>query len=221
MGRRLRSSRGTREPGATNGRRRTRRRRLERAQRTPVTPPVPLPIYTTQGGFMKPWVMPHNRRPQCRYLTELGGAKWVWLPRIPVGCAYDRPCGGDRRGRSTGMMLAGELALAGVDVAIVERRPGVELAGSRAWVCTRERSRGSISVESLSDFSRRERRRRLPASPGSRWTSATVPPATTTCSRFGRTASRRSWPGWVGELAVPIFRGREVTGSRRRRPESM
>ncbi|MGZ2424146.1 2-polyprenyl-6-methoxyphenol hydroxylase-like FAD-dependent oxidoreductase [Rhizobium laguerreae] len=32
----------------------------------------------------------------------------------------------------TGLMLAGELALAGVDVAIVERRPDQELAGTRA-----------------------------------------------------------------------------------------
>jgi 3-(3-hydroxy-phenyl)propionate hydroxylase len=32
----------------------------------------------------------------------------------------------------TGLMLAGELALAGVEVAIVERRPNQNLAGSRA-----------------------------------------------------------------------------------------
>ncbi len=32
----------------------------------------------------------------------------------------------------TGLMLAGELALAGVDVAIVERRPNQELIGTRA-----------------------------------------------------------------------------------------
>src|SRR5436190_24403291 len=32
----------------------------------------------------------------------------------------------------TGLMLAGELTLAGVDVAIVERRAGQELIGSRA-----------------------------------------------------------------------------------------
>ena len=37
-------------------------------------------------------------------------------------------CGGG----PTGLMLAGELALAGADVAIVERRPNQELAGSRA-----------------------------------------------------------------------------------------
>ncbi len=35
-------------------------------------------------------------------------------------------------GGPVGRMLAGELALAGVDVAVVERRPGWELAGSRA-----------------------------------------------------------------------------------------
>ncbi|HXL86509.1 MAG TPA: FAD-dependent monooxygenase, partial [Gemmatimonadaceae bacterium] len=35
-------------------------------------------------------------------------------------------------GGPTGLMLAGELALAKVDVAIVERRPNQGLAGSRA-----------------------------------------------------------------------------------------
>ncbi|ESY85438.1 hypothetical protein X739_17460 [Mesorhizobium sp. LNHC220B00] len=35
-------------------------------------------------------------------------------------------------GGPTGLMLAGELALAGVDVAIVERRPNQELIGLRA-----------------------------------------------------------------------------------------
>src|SRR5947208_613437 len=35
-------------------------------------------------------------------------------------------------GGPSGLMLAGELALAGVDAAIVERRPDQELAGSRA-----------------------------------------------------------------------------------------
>lgn len=35
-------------------------------------------------------------------------------------------------GGPTGLMLAGELALAGVDVAIIERRSSQDLAGSRA-----------------------------------------------------------------------------------------
>src|SRR4051794_33946544 len=35
-------------------------------------------------------------------------------------------------GGPTGLMLAGELALAGVDVVVVERRPNQELSGARA-----------------------------------------------------------------------------------------
>ncbi len=44
------------------------------------------------------------------------------------------------------------------------------------------------------------------------WTSATSPPATTTGWRCGRTHIERILADWVGELAVPIHRGREVTG---------
>jgi 2-polyprenyl-6-methoxyphenol hydroxylase-like FAD-dependent oxidoreductase len=44
----------------------------------------------------------------------------------------DQARGGDRRSRSDGLMLAGELALAGVDVVIVERRADQDLPGSRA-----------------------------------------------------------------------------------------
>ena len=50
-------------------------------------------------------------------------------------------------GGPTGLMLAGELALAGVDVAIVERRPNQELAGSRA---------GGLSSRTLEVFDQRE-----------------------------------------------------------------
>ena len=46
----------------------------------------------------------------------------------------------------TGMMLAGELTLAGVDVAIVERRPNQELAGWRA---------GGLSSRTLEVFDQR------------------------------------------------------------------
>ena len=42
----------------------------------------------------------------------------------------------------SGMMLAGELALAGVDVVVIERRPTGELAGSRAGGIHSLRSRG-------------------------------------------------------------------------------
>jgi 2-polyprenyl-6-methoxyphenol hydroxylase-like FAD-dependent oxidoreductase len=62
-------------------------------------------------------------------------------------------------------MLAGELALAGVDAAIVERRASQDLAGSRAG------GLHSRTIEILANMA-----------------------------------------GWVAELAVTIYRGREVTG---------
>jgi 3-(3-hydroxy-phenyl)propionate hydroxylase len=43
-------------------------------------------------------------------------------------------------GGPTGLMLAGELALAGVDVAIVERRASQDLAGSRCGKAASRRS---------------------------------------------------------------------------------
>src|SRR3954468_19978855 len=49
-------------------------------------------------------------------------------------------------GGPTGLILAGELALAGVDVAIVERRPTQELAGSRA---------GGLSSRTIEVFDQR------------------------------------------------------------------
>jgi len=45
-------------------------------------------------------------------------------------------------GGPTGIMLAGELALAGVDVAVVERRANQGLVGSRGWPA-RSHHRGS------------------------------------------------------------------------------
>jgi 3-(3-hydroxy-phenyl)propionate hydroxylase len=60
-------------------------------------------------------------------------------------------------GGPTGLMLAGELALAGVDVAIVERRAGQDLPVRAQAACTHARSRFSISVGSPIGFSRRGR----------------------------------------------------------------
>src|SRR3954470_9730677 len=49
-------------------------------------------------------------------------------------------------GGPTGLMLAGELALAGVDVAVVERRANQELVGSRA---------GGLSSRTIEIFDQR------------------------------------------------------------------
>jgi len=115
-------------------------------------------------------------------------------------------------GGPTGLMLAGELALAGVDVAIVERRAGQDLTGSRSGglhsrtievldqrgIADRFLSQGQVAQVAgfawirldISDFPTRH-----PYGLGLR-----------------QTHIERILAGWVGELGVPIHRGREVTG---------
>ena len=63
-------------------------------------------------------------------------------------------------GGPTGLMLAGELALAGVDVAVVERRAGQELAGSRA---------GGLHARAQADFAKLVRNITVPAMPTGAW----------------------------------------------------
>src|SRR5882672_10796299 len=115
-------------------------------------------------------------------------------------------------GGPTGLMLAGELALAGIDVAIIERRATQDLPGSRAGglhsrtievldqrgIADRFVSEGQVvqvarfagTVLDISDFPTRH--------------------------NYGlglwQNHIERILAGWVGELAVTIYRGREVTG---------
>ncbi len=112
----------------------------------------------------------------------------------------------------TGLMLAGELALAGVDVAIVERRTSQDLAGSRAGglhsrtievldqrgIADRFLAQGQVAQVvrfhmiplDISDFPTRH--------------------------NYGlalwQNHIERILAGWVDELEVPIHRGTEVTG---------
>jgi 2-polyprenyl-6-methoxyphenol hydroxylase-like FAD-dependent oxidoreductase len=114
-------------------------------------------------------------------------------------------------GGPTGLMLAGELALSRVDVAIVERRANQELAGSRAGglhsrtievldqrgIADRFLSQGKVAQVAgfamipldISDFPTRH--------------------------NYGlalwQNHVERILAAWVGELAVPIYRAREVT----------
>ena len=114
-------------------------------------------------------------------------------------------------GGPTGLMLAGELALAGIDVAIVERRASQHLAGSRAGglhsrtievldqrgIASRFLSQGQLhkSVHffasmDISDF-----------------------PTRHNCVlALWQNHIERILADWVAELAVPIYREREVTG---------
>src|SRR3954452_9901745 len=115
-------------------------------------------------------------------------------------------------GGPTGMMLAGELALAGVDVAVVERRPTPELVGSRAGgfhsrtielldqrgIADRFLAEGQTvqaaffasTVLDISDFPTRH-----PYSLG-----------------LWQNHIERILAGWIEELGVPVHRGREVAG---------
>jgi 2-polyprenyl-6-methoxyphenol hydroxylase-like FAD-dependent oxidoreductase len=115
-------------------------------------------------------------------------------------------------GGPTGMMLAAELALAKVDVAIVERRNDHELVGSRAGgfhsrtievldqrgVADRFLDEGQpaqaamfgTTVLDMSDFPTRH-----PYSLG-----------------IWQNQIERIMAGWIGELSVRIYRGSEVTG---------
>jgi 2-polyprenyl-6-methoxyphenol hydroxylase-like FAD-dependent oxidoreductase len=112
----------------------------------------------------------------------------------------------------TGLMLAGELALAGVDVAIVERRTNQDLPGSRAG------GLGSRTIEILDQRGIADRF--LAAGQVAQVTA--FAPAHLDISDFPtrhpyglalwQKHIERILAGWVGELPVTFYRGREVTG---------
>jgi 3-(3-hydroxy-phenyl)propionate hydroxylase len=112
----------------------------------------------------------------------------------------------------TGLMLAGELALAGVDVAIVELRAGQELAGSRA------RGLHSRTIEVLDQRGIADRF----LSQGQVFPAAgfahipldmsDLPTRHNYVLGLGQDRFEEILAGWVGELAVRIHRGGEVTG---------
>jgi 3-(3-hydroxy-phenyl)propionate hydroxylase len=115
-------------------------------------------------------------------------------------------------GGPTGLMLAGELALAGIDVAIVERRPNQELAGSRA---------GGISSRTIEILDQRGIADRfLSAGQVAQVTGFAITRLDIsdfpTRHNYGlalRQANiERLLAGWVSELKVPIFYGVEVIG---------
>ncbi|WP_345148960.1 FAD-dependent monooxygenase [Arthrobacter ginkgonis] len=115
-------------------------------------------------------------------------------------------------GGPTGMMLAGELTLAGVDVAVVERRPTPELVGSRA---------GGFHSRTLEVLDQRGIVDRFLAE-GQTVQAAAFAGTTLDVSDFPtrhpyslglwQNHIERILAGWIGELGVPLHRGREVAG---------
>ena len=115
-------------------------------------------------------------------------------------------------GGPTGLMLAGELALAEVDVAIVERRPSQELVGSRA---------GGLHARTIEVLDQRGIADRFLSEgtvaqvAGFAWIPLDISDFPTR-HNYGlglvQSHIERILADWVGELAVPIYREREVTG---------
>jgi 2-polyprenyl-6-methoxyphenol hydroxylase-like FAD-dependent oxidoreductase len=115
-------------------------------------------------------------------------------------------------GGPTGLMLAGELALAGVDVAIVERRASQDLPGARA---------GGLHARTIEVFDQRGIADRF-LSEGQVAQVAGFASVRLDISDFPtrhdyglglwQNHIERILAGWVGELAVTFYRGSEVTG---------
>jgi len=115
-------------------------------------------------------------------------------------------------GGPTGLMLAGELALGGVDVVIVERRASQELDGSRA---------GGLHSRTLEVLDQRGIAERF-LSAGQVHPAVSYSQIPLDISDFPtrhnyvlalwQSHFERILAGWVDELGVPILRGRDVVG---------
>jgi 3-(3-hydroxy-phenyl)propionate hydroxylase len=115
-------------------------------------------------------------------------------------------------GGPTGLMLAGELALARVDVAIIERRESHDLEGLRA---------GGLNMRTIEVLDQRGIADRF-VSQGQKFQAA---PFARIALDISDSPTRHNYylalwqyriehilADWVAELAVPIYRGSEVTG---------
>jgi 2-polyprenyl-6-methoxyphenol hydroxylase-like FAD-dependent oxidoreductase len=115
-------------------------------------------------------------------------------------------------GGPTGLMLAAELALAGVDVAIVERRASQELAGSRAGGL-HARTIEVLDQRGIADrFLAEGQTAQVAAFARSRLDISDFPTRHPYGLGLWQNHIERILAGWVGELTVPVYRGREVTG---------
>ena len=114
-------------------------------------------------------------------------------------------------GGPTGLMLAGELTLAGVDVVIVERRSSPELVGSRM---------GGLHSRTIETLEQRGIADRF-FSQGKKYPVVSFhvpldisdfPTRHNYVLGLSQNHIQRILAEWLGELAVPILWGREVTG---------
>ena len=114
-------------------------------------------------------------------------------------------------GGPTGLMLAGELALAGVDVAIVERRASQELAGSRAGGLS-SRTIEVLDQRGIADrFLAEGQVAQVAGFAMTRLDISDFPTRHPYGLGLWQNHIERILAGWVGELAVTFCRGRDVT----------
>ncbi|OBI52776.1 FAD-dependent monooxygenase [Mycobacterium sp. E787] len=114
-------------------------------------------------------------------------------------------------GGPTGLMLAGELALAGVDAAIVERRASQELIGARAGGL-HSRTIEVLDQRGIADrFLAEGQVAQVAGYAQIRLDISDFPTRHPYGLALWQTHIERILAGWVDELAVPIYRGCEVT----------
>lgn len=115
-------------------------------------------------------------------------------------------------GGPTGLMLAGELALAGVDVAIVERRPGQDLVGSRAGGL-HSRTIEVLDQRGIADrFLSQGQIAQVASFASVRLDISDFPTRHNYGLGLWQKHIERILADWVGELEVPIHYGIDVIG---------
>jgi 2-polyprenyl-6-methoxyphenol hydroxylase-like FAD-dependent oxidoreductase len=115
-------------------------------------------------------------------------------------------------GGPTGLMLAAELALAGVGVVIIERRPNQDVTGSRAGGL-HSRTIEILDQRGIADrFLSQGQRAQVARFAGVLLDISDFPTRHNYGLALWQSHIERILAGWVDELDVPIYRGREVTG---------
>jgi 3-(3-hydroxy-phenyl)propionate hydroxylase len=153
--------------------------------------------------------------------TDVAGIAATTLRGVQVGGGSDRS---ERRvavneyavviagGGPTGLMLAGELALAGVDVAIVEQRASQDLAGSRAGGL-QSRTIEILDQRGIADrFLAEGQVAQVAGFASVRLDISDFPTRHPYGLGLWQNHIESIMAGWVGELGVPIHYGFEVTG---------
>ena len=115
-------------------------------------------------------------------------------------------------GGPTGLMLAGELALGGVDVAVVERRPNQELSGARALGIS-SRTIEVLDQRGIADrFLAAGQTAQVTGFAVTRLDISDFPTRHNYGLALRQKHIERILAEWVSELEVPILYGRDITG---------